>query len=75
MHARTDLNKLAPEALQQFEQARQTAFDTLDTGVIGDDTTDVVVTISGHANPNHRRRTVSRTTISRCRFSRRDHDR
>jgi hypothetical protein len=49
-----DLNKLAPEALQQFEEARQFAFQVLDAGVLGDETTDVVVSISGHANPNHR---------------------
>lgn len=49
-----DLNKLAPEALAQFEHARQVAFDALDSGVLGDETVDVVVTISGHANPNHR---------------------
>jgi hypothetical protein len=47
-----DLNKLAPEALEQFEHARQTAFDTLDAGVMGDG--EVVVTISGHANPGHK---------------------
>lgn len=53
--ARPDsLEKMHADALAQFEQGRQFAFDVLDSGVVGDETAAVVVTISGHANPNHR---------------------
>lgn len=52
--ARPDsLEKMAPEALEQFQAARQFVFDGIDAGLFGGDATDIVVTISGHANANH----------------------
>lgn len=47
------LEEFHPAALEQFEAARQAAFRILDSWVVGDETREFVITISGHANKHH----------------------
>lgn len=44
---------LASEAEEQVEAARQAARNIIESGVVGDDTTNISVSFSGHANPGH----------------------